>query len=127
MPLGMELAVSLNADIASVRIIVTTSTAAVFWAVKKVSRETFVSNVSFVFIMLISVFFIKKKKKTIEHHILIICTYNINFKYGLKKCYISFLYCYYSQMCTLFFSFAQSYILFRTFFYIFCAHMMLNN
>lgn len=61
MPLGMELAVSFNADIASVRIIVTTSTAAVFWAVKKVSRETFVSNVSFVFIMLISVFFIKKK------------------------------------------------------------------
>lgn len=67
------------------------------------------------------------KKKTIEHDILIICTYNINFKYGLKKCYISFLYCYYSQMCTLFFSFAQSYILFRTFFYIFCVHMMLNN
>lgn len=43
MPLGMELAVSFNAGTASVRIIVTTSTAAVSLAVKRVSLETYVS------------------------------------------------------------------------------------
>lgn len=49
MPLGMELAVSFNADTASVRIVVTTSTAVVFWAVKRASQETYVSIVSVVF------------------------------------------------------------------------------
>lgn len=46
MLLGLEMAVRINADTASVRIIVTTSTAAVFWAVKRVSLETYVSIVS---------------------------------------------------------------------------------
>lgn len=49
MPLGMELVVSFNADTASVRINVIMSTAAVFWAVKRVSLETYVSIVSGVF------------------------------------------------------------------------------
>lgn len=49
MPLGMELAVSFNAATASARMIVITSTAAVFWAVKMVLLETYVSIVSGVF------------------------------------------------------------------------------
>lgn len=49
MPLGLEMAVSRNADTASVKIIVTTSTAVVSWDVKRVSLETYVSIVSVVF------------------------------------------------------------------------------
>lgn len=114
MPLGMELAVSLNADTASVRVIVTTSTAAVFWAVKRVSLETYVSIVSEVFIMLISVYLIQNHGKPYNNY-LHLQHYS---QYGLDKCNLfNFL-----DKCVGFYSFTPSYIPLRTKVFVFCVH-----